>query len=100
MSTESHSEKVREQLRLVPDDPGVYRYFNKNGNLLYIGKAKSLSKRVRSYFISGRSHSYRIATMVAQIADIQCTITHSEAEALTLENNLIKEHQPKYNINL
>jgi excinuclease ABC subunit C len=100
MSIESHSEKVREQLRLIPDDPGVYRYFNKNGHLLYIGKAKCLAKRVRSYFISGRSHSYRIATMVAQIAEIQCTITHSEAEALTLENNLIKEHQPKYNINL
>ncbi len=99
-TTESHSEKVREQLRLVPDTPGVYRYFNKNGALLYIGKAKNLAKRVRSYFNAGRNHSYRISTMVAQIADIQYTITHSESEALTLENNFIKEHQPKYNINL
>lgn len=98
--SEAHSEKVREQLRLVPDAPGVYRYYNKAGQLLYIGKAKSLLKRVRSYFTAGRGHSYRIATMVAQIADIQYTITHSESEALTLENNFIKEHQPKYNINL
>ncbi len=97
---ESHSEKVRNQLKLVPDAPGVYRYFNKNGTLLYIGKAKSLVKRVKSYFNAGRTHSYRIATMVAQIADIQYTITNNESEALTLENNLIKEHQPKYNINL
>ncbi|MBP8074007.1 MAG: GIY-YIG nuclease family protein, partial [Bacteroidia bacterium] len=59
MSSEAHSEKVREQLRLVPDAPGVYRYYSKSGNLLYIGKAKSLAKRVRSYFNSGRSHSYR-----------------------------------------
>jgi excinuclease ABC subunit C len=100
MTNESHSEKVREQLKLVPDTPGVYRYYNKNGSLLYIGKAKNLAKRVRSYFNAGRNHSYRIATMVSQIADIQYTITHSEAEALTLENNFIKEHQPKYNINL
>lgn len=100
MTDAAHSEKVREQLKLVPDVPGVYRYYNKNGSLLYIGKAKSLAKRVRSYFNSGRNHSYRIATMVSQIADIQYTITHSEAEALTLENNFIKEHQPKYNINL
>ncbi|MFN8394665.1 MAG: excinuclease ABC subunit UvrC [Bacteroidia bacterium] len=98
--SEAHSEKVREQLRLVPDAPGVYRYYNKSGQLLYIGKAKSLLKRVRSYFSGGKGHSYRIATMVAQIADIQYTITHSESEALTLENNFIKEHQPKYNINL
>lgn len=98
--SEAHSEKVREQLRLVPDAPGVYRYYNKAGQLLYIGKAKSLLKRVRSYFTAGKGHSYRIATMVAQIADIQYTITHSESEALTLENNFIKEHQPKYNINL
>jgi excinuclease ABC subunit C len=100
MTEHTHSAKVREQLSLVPDVPGVYRYYNKNGSLLYIGKAKSLVKRVRSYFNSGRAHSYRIATMVAQIDDIQYTITHSESEALTLENNFIKEHQPKYNINL
>lgn len=100
MSKESRPDRVNEQLGLVPDKPGVYRYYNKAGQLLYIGKAKSLLKRVRSYFSAGRGHSYRIATMVAQIADIQFTITNSESEALTLENNLIKEHQPKYNINL
>lgn len=100
MTSKGHPENVQQQLRLVPNDPGVYKYYDKKGKLLYIGKAKNLKKRVRSYFMAGRGHSYRIGTMVAQIADIRYTITHSEVEALTLENALIKEHQPKYNINL
>lgn len=89
---------VKDQLRLVPEDPGVYRYFDKKGKLLYIGKAKNLKRRVTSYFSNKRGHSFRIATMVKQVALIRYTITNSEVEALTLENNLIKEHQPKYNI--
>lgn len=100
MSSKGPSEDVLAQLRLLPDDPGVYKYYDKRGKILYIGKAKNLKKRVRSYFVSKRSHSFRITTMVRQIADIQYTITNSEVEALTLENNLIKEEQPKYNINL
>jgi excinuclease ABC subunit C len=100
MSSDRHSEHVRRQLSQLPDDPGVYQYYDKNGKVLYIGKAKNLKKRVKSYFMAGRGHSYRIATMVRQIADIRLAITNSEVEALTLENSLIKEYQPKYNINL
>lgn len=98
MSSKDHPEKVQQQLRLLPDDPGVYQYFDHRGKLLYIGKAKNLKKRVKSYFMAGRGHSYRIDTMVKQIADIRLAITNTENEALTLENLLIKEHQPKYNI--
>jgi excinuclease ABC subunit C len=100
MSAAQHPEQVRSQLELLPDAPGIYQYFDERGNLLYIGKAKNLKKRVKSYFVGGKGHSYRISTMVAKIADLRWTIVNSENEALTLENNLIKEHQPKYNINL
>jgi excinuclease ABC subunit C len=91
---------LQEILAQMPESPGVYQYFDSKGSLLYIGKAKNLKKRVKSYFLSGKSHSYRIATMVAKIHDIRYTIVNNEVEALTLENNLIKAHQPKYNINL
>lgn len=90
---------LKSRLESLPDKPGVYRYFDRKGNLLYIGKAISLKKRVRSYF-SGKASSYRIGLMVSQIAEIEYTVTNSEIEALTLENNLIKEHQPKYNVML
>lgn len=96
----NRSEQLQELLEQLPDAPGIYQYFDERGSLLYIGKAKNLKKRVRSYFMAGRGHSYRIATMVAKIFDIRFTVVYSEVEALTLENNLIKEHQPKYNINL
>lgn len=100
MNGAQHSEHVRSQLELLPDAPGIYQYFDERNNLLYIGKAKNLKKRVKSYFMAGKGHSYRIATMVSKIADLRWTIVNSEVEALTLENNFIKEHQPKYNINL
>ncbi len=85
-------------IKNLPDDPGVYRFLNQKGKIIYIGKAKNLKKRVSSYFTSSRKHSYRIHHMVERIHDIAFTITNSEIEALLLENNLIKNHQPKYNI--
>ena len=98
MSSEDRTLNLKQQLKLVPENPGVYRFFDGKGKLLYIGKAKNLKNRVKSYFAQKRGHSYRIATMVGKIANIQFTVTNSEVEALTLENNLIKEYQPRYNI--
>ncbi|GAB4403172.1 MAG: excinuclease ABC subunit UvrC [Bacteroidia bacterium] len=93
-----HAEIVVDKVRNLPEDPGVYRFLNKSGKIIYIGKAKSLRKRVSSYFTRSQGHSYRIGSMVRQIADVEYTITNSEVEALLLENNLIKNHQPRYNI--
>jgi len=98
MSSDASDLTVAQQVKLVPENPGVYRYFDKKGKLLYIGKAKNLKKRVKSYFTKQKGHSYRIGTMVNQIATIKYTVVNNEVEALTLENNLIKEFQPKYNI--
>lgn len=87
----------REVLAVMPAAPGVYRMLDEKGELLYVGKAKHLKKRVASYFVGGRN-SLRIRKMVAQIRDIQITVTETEAEALLLESNLIKQHRPRYNI--
>ena len=81
----------------MPSDPGVYRYFDKNGQLLYVGKAKNLKKRVLSYFNKNIS-GYRTKIMVGKIFRLETTIVPSEYDALLLENNLIKEHQPFYNV--
>ncbi|MDW3651109.1 MAG: excinuclease ABC subunit UvrC [Bacteroidia bacterium] len=92
------STAVLDKVKNLPQAPGVYRFLNKSGKILYIGKAKDLRKRVSSYFMSGRKHSYRIQHLVERIEDLAYTLTNSEIEALLLENNLIKTHQPRYNI--
>ncbi|WP_343634939.1 excinuclease ABC subunit UvrC [Fluviicola sp.] len=87
------------KLKTLPDKPGVYQYFDKNGTILYVGKAKNLKKRVSSYFKKNHEQA-KTYLLVRKIADIQYIVVESEMDALLLENNLIKKYLPKYNIQL
>lgn len=87
-------------LKTLPSNPGVYQYFDKDGKIIYIGKAKNLKKRVLSYFNKDTSQSGKVRVLVSKIADIRWIVADSESEALLLENNLIKEYQPRYNVML
>lgn len=91
------SEHVAEIVKALPKAPGVYRYFDKDGTIIYVGKAKSLKNRVSSYFLSNNLNR-KTQILVSQICDIEYTVVDSESEALLLENVLIKQLQPKYNI--
>lgn len=97
MSTTEHDLKV--QISLLPDAPGVYQYFDKTGKIIYVGKAKSLKKRVSSYFNKNQDNN-KTRILVSHIHQLKFIVVESELDALLLENNLIKTYQPKYNIAL
>ena len=90
---------LKNKLKNLPDKPGVYQFINEKGKVIYVGKALNLKNRVRSYFHSAVSNA-KTEALVSKIADFQLVITDSEVEALVLENNLIKEYKPRYNVNL
>ena len=92
------SEELKTILKIIPNKPGVYRYYDSDGNLIYVGKAKNLKRRVSSYFNKEQTGKTRV--LVSRIADIKFIVVESESEALLLENNLIKQYKPRYNIML
>ena len=94
------STHIENLLSILPDSPGIYQFYDKDGMLLYVGKAKSLKKRVSSYFQKDIHINGKTTVMVRKIADIKTLVVDTEMDALLLENSLIKKHQPKYNVNL
>ena len=89
---------LREKIALFPHSPGVYRYYDAEGKVIYVGKAKDLHKRVAQYFVPPERLNAKTRILVSRIADAQFSVVDSEADALLLENNLIKQYKPKYNI--
>ena len=100
MSLIKAPKKLQLMLRTLPDKPGVYQFFDEKENIIYIGKAISLKKRVASYFNRDTSQSGKVMVMVKRIHDIRHIIVDTEIDALLLENNLIKKYQPRYNVML
>lgn len=91
------SDKIKSILKTIPTDPGVYQYFDEKGEIIYVGKAKNLKRRVSSYF-NKQQQSRKVSVLVSRIADIKFTVVANEMEALLLENNFIKQYKPRYNI--
>ncbi len=95
---DSEQPSLKEQVALLPLSPGVYQFLDKTGTIIYVGKAKSLRKRVSSYFVQSKEHSAKVRVLVKQIVEIRHIVVNSETDALLLENSLIKTLQPRYNI--
>ena len=89
---------IEEELKKLPSKPGVYLMHDERDAIIYVGKAKSLRKRVSSYFVQSKEHSAKVRVLVRQIAEIRHIVVNSETDALLLENSLIKTLQPRYNI--
>jgi len=91
--------ELQNKLSSLPAKPGVYQFFNDKGKVIYVGKANNLKNRVKSYFHS-KNQNAKTEVLVSKISDVELVVTDSEVEALVLENNLIKENKPRYNVNL
>ncbi|MDR1762037.1 MAG: excinuclease ABC subunit UvrC, partial [Bacteroidales bacterium] len=98
MSIETTKPHIKLLLAALPENPGVYQFFDKTGTLMYVGKAKNLKKRVNQYFTKDHSDSAKTALLVRKIDDIKHIVVESEEDALLLENNMIKKNRPRYNI--
>ena len=94
----SREDMVMEQVAALPLEPGVYQFLDRDGKVIYVGKAKSLKKRVSSYFVKNKDHSAKVKVLVKQVCAIKHIVVGSEQDALLLENSLIKSLQPRYNI--
>ena len=94
----TQNSNISDLIHALPEQPGVYQFYDKNGTILYIGKAKNLKKRVSSYFSRKKFDSFKVKVLVDRIKDLKFIVVDSESDALLLENNLIKKYQPRYNI--
>ena len=92
------NEKIKQKLSLLPTCSGSYQMLDKSGNIIYVGKAVNLKNRVSSYFVNSSSHNEKTKNLVSHIDDFTYIVTETELDALCLEANLIKKHQPYYNI--
>lgn len=93
-------EKISEKINLLPEQPGIYKYLSKEGKVIYVGKAKNLKNRVRGYFPASNKYDPRLAPLLPNIENVEWIVTHTEAEALILEDQLIKTFRPRYNVQL
>ena len=92
------SDALKETIASLPDTPGIYRFYNRDNVLIYVGKAKSLRKRVSSYFNKQSQYNRKTEKLVSEIKRIEFTLANTEFDALLMENNFIKQNQPKYNL--
>ena len=90
--------KLKDKIKLLPHSPGVYRYYDSEGTVIYVGKAKDLQKRVAQYFVPPERLNVKTRLLVSKIADVKYSVVDTEEDALLLENNLIKQYKPHYNI--
>ncbi len=96
----SSPEDIKSIISVLPESPGVYLYYNSLGDIIYIGKAKNLKKRVSSYFLRESYENNKLRVLVSKVFRIEYIVVNSESDALLLENNLVKKHQPRYNVML
>lgn len=97
---EKHKEKFKSILSVLPDSPGVYQFFNSSGEIIYVGKAKNLKKRVSSYFTKDHYENNKLKVLIGKIDRIEYIVVQTESDAFLLENNLIKKYHPRYNVML